>query len=76
VATQAVHQRRIIFVNEDIGLKKHTIYLIGVVIFAAFYEFLKARLDIWVFVGLGLCYLITLNVIAHKFGKDKDSDNE
>lgn len=56
--------------------KEHTIYLIGVSIFAVFYEFLDALLGNLMFVGLALIYAITLNVIAHKFGKDKDKNSD
>lgn len=56
-------------------MKSGVIYLIGMLIFALLYNFLQTRLNDYVFLAIAVIYAFCLNRIAHKFGKDKDSDD-
>lgn len=56
-------------------MKKHTIYLIGIGVFAMLYAFLKTRIPDLAFLALALVYAVALNIIAHKVGKS-DPDKE
>ncbi|MGE3921241.1 MAG: hypothetical protein AB7F64_09995 [Gammaproteobacteria bacterium] len=56
-------------------MTKYWIYLIGVLILGLSHEFLKTNLNSYAFVGVGITYLLGVNYLAHKFGKDKDIED-
>lgn len=59
----------------DSAMTKYWIYLIGVLILGLSHEFLKTNLNSYAFVGVGITYLLGVNYLAHKFGKDKDIED-
>ncbi len=55
-------------------MTRYWIYFAGVITFGLIYQFLKSNLDQYIFVIASIIYLLGLNVLANKFGNDKNID--
>lgn len=50
-------------------MKKNNIYTLGVATLSFAYYPLKENFSVWSFVGICICYLFLISVVADKIGK-------